>query len=113
MWKRLSHPNIVPFLGVTDAPAPLSIVSEWMPNGDIRHHVGEHPEVDRIQLVCHTVFFVVLHEFLLASVAQLLDICHGLQVLHTHDIVHGDLKGVRPNYISPYPTDQGSNRFLF
>jgi len=23
----------------------------------------------------------------------LLDICHGLQVLHTHNIIHGDLKG--------------------
>ena len=27
MWKRLSHPNVVPFLGVHDAPAPLSISS--------------------------------------------------------------------------------------
>jgi serine/threonine protein kinase len=25
---------------------------------------------------------------------QLLDICHGLQFLHSHDVIHGDLKGV-------------------
>ena len=53
MWKRLSHPNIVPFLGVTDTPAPLSMVLEWMPNGDVRDYVGKHPEADRLQLVCH------------------------------------------------------------
>ena len=52
MWKLLSHPNIVPFLGVTDAPAPLSMVLEWMPKGDVRRYVKEHPEVDRLQLVC-------------------------------------------------------------
>lgn len=64
MWKRLSHPNIVPFLGVADGPAPLSMVSEWMPNGDVRHYVKEHPEVDRIQLVCHILFIVVLRRVL-------------------------------------------------
>ncbi|KAF9651283.1 kinase-like protein [Thelephora ganbajun] len=73
MWKRFSHPNIVPFLGVTDAPAPLSMVLQWMSNGDIRHYVRRHLEADRLQLM--------------------LDICHGLQVLHTHNVVHGDLKG--------------------
>jgi serine/threonine protein kinase len=64
MWGRLLHPNIVPFLGVTDAPAPLSMVSEWMPNGDVRHYVRKHPEVDRLQLVRHIVSFGVFHEFL-------------------------------------------------
>jgi len=53
MWKRLSHPNIVSFLGVTDTPAPLPMVSEWMPSGDIRHYVKNHPNVDRLQLVFH------------------------------------------------------------
>jgi len=72
IWKRLSHPNIVPFLGVTDDPAPLSIVLEWMPNGDVRQFVKDHPEADRLQL--------------------LLDVCNGLQVLHDHGVVHGDLK---------------------
>ena len=32
MWKRLTHPNIVPFKGVT--LDPLRIVSVWMPGGD-------------------------------------------------------------------------------
>jgi len=52
MWKRIAHPNIVPFLGVSEAPAPLSMVSEWMPNGNVRDYVGKNPDTSRLQLVC-------------------------------------------------------------
>jgi serine/threonine protein kinase len=76
------------------------MVSEWMPNGDIQNYVRKNPEADRIQLVGRIVFFVAFRGFLHRA-PQLLDICHGLQVLHTHDIVHGDLKGVRPSHIKP------------
>lgn len=98
IWKRLSHPNIVPFLGVADGPAPLSMVLEWMPNGDVRHYAKNHPEVDRLQLVRH---IALSPSFLLGSHirCQLLDICNGLQALHDHDVIHGDLKSVRPNYL--------------
>ena len=30
IWKRISYLNIVPLLGVSESPAPLSMVSEWM-----------------------------------------------------------------------------------
>ena len=76
------------------------MVSEWMPNGDIQNYVKEHPEVDRIQLVGRIAFFAVFRGFS-HRIPQLLDICHGLQILHTHNIVHGDLKGVRPNHVNP------------
>ena len=52
IWKRISHPNIVPFLGVLEGPAPLCMVSEWMPNGNVRDYVGKNPEASRLQLVC-------------------------------------------------------------
>ena len=52
MWRWLSHPNIIPFLGVSEAPAPLSMVSEWMPNGTVRSYVRKNPETSRLQLVC-------------------------------------------------------------
>jgi len=52
MWKRISHPNIVPFLGVSEAPAPLCMVSEWMSNGNVRDYVEKNPEASRLQLVC-------------------------------------------------------------
>jgi len=49
MWKRLTHPNIVPFKGVT--LDPLQIVSEWMPGGDLTGYINLNPQVDRISLV--------------------------------------------------------------
>ena len=56
---------------------PLSIVSEWMPNGDVRHYVKEHPEADRLQLVCHVISFpAVLHglsRHLLSSSTYVMD----------------------------------------
>jgi len=51
MWRRISHPNIVPFLGVSESHAPLCMVSEWMPNGNVRDYVGKNPETSRLQLV--------------------------------------------------------------
>ena len=51
LWKRISHPNIVPFLGVSEGPAPLCMVSEWMSNGNVRDYVGKNPETSRLQLV--------------------------------------------------------------
>ena len=51
MWRGISHPNIVPFLGASETPAPLSMVSEWMPNGNVRGYVKNNPEASRLQLV--------------------------------------------------------------
>ena len=49
VWKRLEHPNIVPFLGVT--LAPLQLVSVWMPGGELSEYIDKHPSVDRLSLV--------------------------------------------------------------
>ena len=49
IWKRLSHPNIVPFLGVTKDP--IQFVSEWMPNGTLTQYVNKNPSSNRITLV--------------------------------------------------------------
>ena len=49
IWKRLKHPNIVPFIGV--ASNPLQIVSEWMPNGTLVEFVEKNPGAKRINLV--------------------------------------------------------------
>ena len=50
MWKYLTHPNIVPFLGITSAPRQL--ISEWMPGGDLLGYIEGHPDADRLGLVC-------------------------------------------------------------
>ena len=49
IWKRLTHANIVPFIGVTFNP--LQIVSEWMSNGNLTAYVKSNPRADRIILV--------------------------------------------------------------
>lgn len=114
LWKRLSHPNIVPFLGVCDSPAPLSMVSEWMPNDNVRQYVQDCPQADRLQLVCPSP--LPSHSTCILMSCQLLDICYGLQFLHAHDVIHGDLKGVRVSDVSPVNTDGsslGSSRTTF
>jgi hypothetical protein len=72
-WKNLSHPNIVPLLGITTTP--FQLVSNWMPGGDLPEYIGKHPDADRPQL--------------------LTDVAKGLYYLHSRDVTHGDLKGVR------------------
>ena len=52
MWKKLRHPNVVPFVGVTQNP--LQFVSEWMPNGTLTEYVSENPGANRIGLVSPT-----------------------------------------------------------
>ena len=49
VWKRLKHPNIVPFIGVTTDP--LQIISEWMPNGTLTEFIERSPDASRIDLV--------------------------------------------------------------
>ena len=49
IWKRLIHPNVVPFLGVTSNP--LQIVSEWMSDGNLTTYVKLNPYTNRVILV--------------------------------------------------------------
>ena len=52
-WKSLSHPNILPLLGVSISTDPRSfrIVSDWMRNGNVMEYTRSNPEVNRLQLV--------------------------------------------------------------
>jgi serine/threonine protein kinase len=56
-WKCLRHPNVVPFLGISDR-FPVCLVSEWMPGGTISAFLVEHPEENRSR-------YVRVHGFLL------------------------------------------------
>jgi len=71
MWKYAKHPNIVPFLGVTSAP--LQLVSNWMPGGNVMEYIKQHPGADRLAL--------------------LLDVAEALHYLHSRHVAHGDLIG--------------------
>ena len=57
MWKRLTHPNIIPLLGVTISPR-LQLISNWMSGGELREYIKKHPDSDRLVLVgIHFVVF--------------------------------------------------------
>lgn len=52
VWRSLSHPNVLSFLGVPTIPRfLLCMVSPWMPHGDVVKYVKSHPEANRIVLV--------------------------------------------------------------
>ena len=55
MWKRLMHPNIVPFVGVTTDPP--QIVSKWMPGGNLTTYIKLNPHRDRVSLVSLSLYF--------------------------------------------------------
>ncbi|KAF9646896.1 kinase-like protein [Thelephora ganbajun] len=71
VWKHLSHPNIVPFIGVT--LEPLQLMSEWVPGGELREYMRKNPNTNLIGL--------------------LLGVAEGLAYLHSCNVIHGDLKG--------------------
>ena len=51
IWKRLSHPNVLPVLGFSPKPFQLCIVSEWIVGGNVVDFTSKHPEVNRLRLV--------------------------------------------------------------
>ncbi|KAK0498047.1 kinase-like domain-containing protein, partial [Armillaria luteobubalina] len=76
MWRQLQHPNILPFLGVSEelfAPR-YCLISLWMVNGNIISYLKTHPDHDRLM-----------------SLAQ---IAEGMKYLHNHNppIVHADIQ---------------------
>ncbi|KAL0566975.1 hypothetical protein V5O48_015023 [Marasmius crinis-equi] len=91
LWTQLGHPNLLPFIGVNTTlfPQGFCLVSPWMANGDIIAFLERNPDHDKLTTVnpnafCRTLFLILL---------QILEIAAGMSYLHTHKIVHGDIKG--------------------
>ncbi|KAK0188261.1 kinase-like domain-containing protein [Armillaria mellea] len=77
VWRQLRHPNILPFLGVSEelfAPS-YCLISLWMINGNIMSYLEAHPDQDRLK--------------------SLVQVVEGMKYLHNHDppIVHADIRG--------------------
>ena len=97
MWKRLTHSNILPLLGITTTP--LQLISNRMLGGDLPEYIMEHPVADRFQLVCPSYSF-----YPTLTPVQLSDVTKGLYYLHSSSVIHGDLKGVRGYFNSRFAT---------
>ena len=50
-WAWLRHENILPFVGITMQSDQFSVVSEWIPNGDIVSFVAQNPGRNLFPLV--------------------------------------------------------------
>jgi len=72
IWSKIWHPNVLQFLGANILDEKPFIVMPYLANGDAREYLLQHPDHDRLQ---------ILHGISL-----------GLHHLHSHKIVHGDLK---------------------
>ncbi|KAK0228805.1 kinase-like domain-containing protein [Armillaria fumosa] len=77
VWRQLRHPNVLPFLGVSEdlfAPS-YCLISPWMINGNIIFYLEAHPDHDRLM--------------------SLVQIAEGMKYLHNLDppIVHADIRG--------------------
>src|ERR1700742_183357 len=44
VWKRMTHPNVLPLLGVT--VTPFQLVSSWMSGGHLPDHLKNNPDAD-------------------------------------------------------------------
>ncbi|KAJ7694043.1 kinase-like domain-containing protein, partial [Mycena olivaceomarginata] len=113
VWRYLKHPNILPFLGVdgTAFPTPtMAIVSPWISQGSVLNYMAENSPASRyaIGLVC-TPCCLIFH-----LESELADIIHGLDYLHSENIVHGDLCGrnILINERRAYLTDFGLAGFI-
>jgi len=76
IWKELAHPHVLPFMGVANIFTPLlSLVSPWVPNGNILNFLEKNADADKVTL--------------LSQCTQ------GLLYLHNYNpnLIHGDIKG--------------------
>ena len=86
IWSRLSHRNIVPFLGITHGfgkQGSASLVSMWMPHGTLHTFLEAYDDrlavAHRLQLARNpdeTCYAAGLSD--VSLVFQLLDIANGL-----------------------------------
>ncbi|KAG6883423.1 hypothetical protein C0993_006261 [Termitomyces sp. T159_Od127] len=51
-WGQLSHPNILPFYGLSRLGSRLCLVSRWAKNGNLSAYLQTDPNASRVLLVC-------------------------------------------------------------
>ena len=60
--SQLSHPNVVPFLGVYSTPShPFALIYAMMDNLDLGRYLAGHPNVSRLKLVSAVLTILVIY----------------------------------------------------
>ncbi|KAF8510225.1 ras guanine nucleotide exchange factor domain-containing protein, partial [Hysterangium stoloniferum] len=72
IWRQLQHKNVARLYGVATIGDHIYTVSPWMKNLDALRYIENHPTADRLKI--------------------LLEVATGLEFLHKHRVVHGDLR---------------------
>ncbi|KZS87590.1 kinase-like protein, partial [Sistotremastrum niveocremeum HHB9708] len=100
IWSKISHENVLEFLGLClfwrpnrplSEGALLSLVSPWMKNGTSTQYLRNNPDVDRLDIV-RLCYLSLPRSYHLHSL-KVIGAYHGLSHLHSKGIIHGDIKG--------------------
>ncbi|CAE6534909.1 unnamed protein product [Rhizoctonia solani] len=74
-WSKMKHENVHQLMGlILFKRQSLGMVSEWMDNGNLHEYLRKSPGANRYQLS--------------------LDVASGLAYIHSHKMVHGDIKAL-------------------
>ncbi|KIO31728.1 hypothetical protein M407DRAFT_217769 [Tulasnella calospora MUT 4182] len=71
-WRKLRHPHILEFLGTFKRDGHMYFVSPFISNGTLVEYIAEHPDINRVRLLCET--------------------ADAVKYLHKEAVIHGDIK---------------------
>ncbi|KAG9034898.1 hypothetical protein FRB95_012455 [Tulasnella sp. JGI-2019a] len=117
IWCSLLHINILPFCGVAVISNIAYLVSPWMDHGDLSYFVASRrlfldmPPSGRDEMHPMAVAYRKFREH--AAIAGL---ALGLDYLHAHHVIHGDLKAanvVLDDTLQPKICDFGLTKVIY
>ncbi|XP_047180701.1 integrin-linked protein kinase 1-like isoform X2 [Vigna umbellata] len=86
LLEKIRHPNVVQFLGAVTQSTPMIIVTEFLPQGDLRAYMKRKCALKPV-----------------TAVKFALDIARGMNYLHEHKpeaIIHRDLEPSQQKYFA-------------
>ena len=91
IWEKLKHKNVLPLLGIMMLDGFPCMVSTWMENGTMNAYLKVQSGANILRLVRG----ILRTDSLMLSPFKIRQIADGLSFLHSCEVVHSDLKGVR------------------